>query len=94
MQKLSQNAQTAMSTTKQHHHGTNHGRLFLQTKVSNEIIVETEQLGDQYFTCYRRNGRIAALERYLDEQAAREGHLRWIRKDWHCKSPLEIIMES
>lgn len=69
-------------------------RLFLQTRVANEIVVETEQLGAQYFTYYRRNGRIAALERYLDEKAAREGHLRWIRKDWNRKSPLEIIMEG
>ncbi len=79
---------------KQYGRGTSNGRLFLQTRVSSEIIVETEQLGEQYFTYYRRNGRIAALERYLDEKAAREGHLRWIRKDWHRKSPLEIIMEG
>lgn len=92
MNRSLQSAQVERRMVKQH--STKNGRLFFQTKVSSEIIVETEQLGNQYFTYYRRGGRIAALERYLNEQAAREGHLRWIRKDWNRKSPLEIIMEG
>lgn len=92
MTKLLQSTQVERGAIQRNGHSVN--RLFLQTRVANGIVVETEQLGAQYFTYYRRNGRIAALERYPNEQAAREGHLRWIRKDWQRKSPLEIIMEG
>lgn len=58
--------------------------------------METAKFGDCFLTYLRckDSDRLVSLERYPDEMAAREGHLRWVRKEWHRKSLKELLRED
>jgi hypothetical protein len=68
--------------------------LYLYTRVTREIEIETTQYGSYYFTHYRSPHRVAALERYTTDMAARRGHQKWVKKDWEHKTFSAIILEE
>jgi len=71
------------------------GEFILRTEVG-QGVMETAQFGDHYLTYVRLsdNGRVASLDRYEDERAARAGHHRWVKKDWQRKSLSELIRQD
>ena len=68
--------------------------LYLFTRVTNEIEIETTQFGTYYLTYYRSSHRVAALERYATEGAARAGHHKWAGKDWAKKPFSAVVLEE
>jgi len=66
--------------------------LYLLTRVTSEIEIETTQFGSYYLTYYRSSHRVAALERYQSEAAARQGHHKWASKNWSTKSFSEVVL--
>lgn len=71
-------------------------RVLLETAVTDRIMVKTSQFeAGNYLTYYEvKGGRVASLQRYSNELDAREGHLKWIFKEWYKKSPQELICEE
>lgn len=68
--------------------------LYLFTRVTNEIEIETTQFGTYYLTYYRSSHRVAALERYATEAAARAGHHKWAGKNWAKKTFSAVVLEE
>jgi hypothetical protein len=68
--------------------------LYLLTRVTSEIEIETTQFGSYYLTYYRSSHRVAALERYQNETAAREGHHKWTSKNWLNRSFSAVVMSE
>ncbi len=59
-------------------------------------IMETARFGSHFLTYFRCRDeeRVISLARYDDEEAARQGHRRWMNKDWHRKSLRELLIED
>jgi hypothetical protein len=68
--------------------------LYLFTRVTSEIEIETTVFGSYYLTYYRSPHRVAALERYATEAAARDGHHKWAGKNWSKRSFSEVVLEE
>ena len=59
-------------------------------------VMETAKFGNHFLTYVRCNGdgRVISLARYNDEHAARDGHQRWMSKDWRGRSVRELLRDD
>ena len=59
-------------------------------------IMETAQFGNHFLTYFqeKEDDRIISLQRYNNESAAREGHQRWMNKEWHRKPLKQLLQED
>lgn len=71
------------------------GAFLLRTEVA-QGIMETAKFGDQFLTYLRLkdSDRVAALDRYPDERAAREGHAKWTQKDWSSSTLADLLLKD
>ena len=69
--------------------------LFLRNEVR-QGTMETAQFGSHFLTYFRchDDDRVISLARYENENTAREGHQKWITKDWKHKSIRDILKED
>jgi len=59
-------------------------------------IMETAKFGTHFLTYLqeKEDERLISLQRYKNENDAREGHQRWMNKDWQKKSLKQLINED
>ncbi len=59
-------------------------------------VMETAQFGNHFLTYLQEKeaDRLISLQRYKNENEAREGHQRWMNKDWHKMSLKQLMRED
>ncbi len=82
---VSEGCQPTRTPNKQNDRGK---RFALRNPVCERITIETVQEGELYVTYFMEDERvIGPVGYYVDELDAREGHLRWIKPNWHDPPP-------